>query len=137
MEKLALLAAALALLALTALAVRAYFLLKRIHQLVDQVGRLVDSDVASTVRALGDTARGAQQAVGKLDKGLASLANSLDRLDRLTVNLEPESLARTVLQPALAKTVAWLGGVRKGLASVRVRASKQKRVGEAAETETG
>jgi hypothetical protein len=137
MEKLALFAAAVALLALAALAIRAYLLVKRIHDLVDQVGRLVDSDVGSTVRAWGDTARGVQQAVGKLDDGFGSLATSLDRVDRLTERLEPESLARTVVQPAVAKIASWLVGLRKGLASARERPQREPRTTPGEETEAG
>ena len=137
MEKLALLAAAVALLALAAVAIRAYFLVKRIHQLTDQVGRLLESEVSSTIRALGDTARGAQAAVGKLDDGLGSLASSLDRVDRLTAKLEPESLARTVLHPTVARLAAWVGGLRKGLASSRARRRQEEKANEGEHTEAG
>lgn len=119
MQQIMLFAAAVALLALAALAIRAYFLVKRTHTLLDQVGRLVDTEVTEVVRTLGGAARGVEQAVGKLDKGLESLSSTLDRVDRVTHKLEPEYLAHTVAQPVLAKLAAWVGGVRKGLARVR------------------
>lgn len=119
MQQIMLFAAAVALLALAALAIRAYFLVKRTHTLLDQVGRLLDTEVAGTVRTLGGAARGVEQAVGKLDKGLESLSSTLDRVDRVTHKLEPDYLAHTVAQPVLAKLAAWVGGVRKGIARVR------------------
>lgn len=112
MQQIMLFAAAVALLALAALAIRAYFLVKRTHA-------LLDAEVADVVRTLGGVARGVEQAVGKLDKGLEALSSTLDRVDRVTQKLEPESLAHTVGRPALAKLAAWVGGVRKGFARVR------------------
>jgi hypothetical protein len=138
MQTFAWFAAAIALLALAALAVRLIMLVARVHALVDKVGGLVENDVASTVRAMGDTARGAQQAIGKLDKGLDSLATSLERVDRITQKLEPESLARTVMQPAVAKVTSWVAGLRRGLSSVLTRGKGQtKEGGEGTETEVG
>ena len=137
MEGLVQLAAAIALLALAALAIRVYVLVTRVHRLTDQVSRLVESDVAAAIRALGDTARGARHAIGKLDDGFASLAKSLQRIDRLTEKLEPESMAQTVLRPAVAKIGSWLAGVRRGLASVRTRRGRDAGAGEAGETEAG
>jgi len=112
MQQIMLFAAAVALLALAALAIRAYLLVKRTHE-------LLDAEVAEVVRTLGGAARGVEQAVGKLDKGLEALSSTLDRVDRVTQRLEPEYLAHTVAQPALAKIGAWLGGLRKGLARAR------------------
>jgi len=119
MQQIMLFAAAVALLALAALAVRAYFLVKRTHTLLDQVGGLLDTEVAEVVRRLGGAARGVEQAVGKLDKSLESLSSTLDRVDRVTHKLEPDYLAHTVAQPVLAKLAAWVGGLRRGLARVR------------------
>ena len=119
MQQIMLFAAAVALLALAALAIRAYFLVKRTHTLLDQVGKLLEAEVTDVVRTLGGAARGVEQAVGKLDKGLEALSSTLQRVDHVTQKLEPESLAHTVGRPALAKLAAWVGGLRKGLARVR------------------
>ena len=122
MQQVMLFAAAVALLALAALAIRAYLLVKRTHE-------LLDAEVADVIRTLGGAARGVEQAVGKLDKGLEALSSTLDRVDRVTQKLEPESLAHTVAQPALAKIAAWVGGIRKGLA--RARRDKKGEAGAA------
>jgi hypothetical protein len=137
MAELALLAAALAGLAVAALAIRAYYAVKGLHQLIERVGRVVESEVAGAVRTLGETARGVQQTVGKLDEGLQSLANTLDRVDRLSAKLEPESLARTVVTPAVAKLATWIGGLRKGLASARGGAAQDKSAPGPGEGEEG
>lgn len=130
MATVALMAATVAALVLAAVGIRTYFLLTRIQ-------KLVDSEVASTMRALGDTARGAQEALRKLDKGLTSLASSMERVDRLTEHLDPDSMARTMVKPVVAKIVSWISGVRKGLASVRRRKGAEKPIGEGEETEAG
>lgn len=137
MTTVALIAASLAALVLAALGIRAYCLVKRLHRLADQVGDLVDSDVGPTMRAWGDTARGARGAVEKLDGGLGSLASTLDRADRLTAHLEPDSMTRTVMQPVVAKIVSWVSGVRKGLGSVRKRPAETTGAAEGSDTETG
>lgn len=124
MSGFALFAVSLAALAAVAVAIRIFVLLGRVQQLVETVKRTVESDVTDTVRELGETARGVQKAVGKLDDGLGSLASSLDRVDRLTEKLEPDSVTRTVVQPAVAKIAAWIGGVRKGMSAARERKAK-------------
>ena len=58
METLALLAAMLAAAALTVVSVKAYLVMIRAQAVVDRLGRLVESELASTVRAWGETARG-------------------------------------------------------------------------------
>jgi hypothetical protein len=112
MEGLVLAAALVALLAAAGVAVRAYFLLKRIH-------RMVDSEIAPTVQALRDTLQEVRGTVGKLDKGVESLASMLERVDRVTEKLEPESMARAAARAPLKKLASWIGGVRRGLASIR------------------
>jgi len=126
MAELALLAAALAGVAVAALAIRGYYAVKGLHQLIDRLGQVVETEVAGAVRTLGETARGVQQTVGKLDDGLQSLANTLERVDRLSAKLEPESLARRVMTPAAAKLATWVGGLRKGLASARGDAAQEE-----------
>jgi len=121
MSSFALFAVSLAALAAVAVAIRIFVLVGRLQQLVETVKRTVESDVTDTVRELGETARGVQKAVGKLDDGLGSLASALDRVDRLTEKLEPDSVTRTVVQPAVAKIAAWIGGVRKGVSAARER----------------
>jgi hypothetical protein len=121
MSELVLLAAVVALLALAALAIRAYFLVRRAHQFLDQVGRLVEEEVRVTLGRLAETARGVEKTVGKLDEGLSSLASTLARVDRLGEKLEPESLARTIISPAVGKITSWIAGVRRGMRSVRAR----------------
>ena len=112
MNTLVLAAAFIALAAVTAVAVRAYLFVKRVHQLVDR-------DVSAVIQDLGETVQGARRAVGKLDDNLDSLASTLARIDRVTAALEPDSLARVVAQPALRKLATWLGGLRRGLAAAR------------------
>jgi len=137
MTTVALIAASLAGLVLAVVGIRVYFLVLRLHRLLDQVGESVASDVGPTMRALGDTARGAQGAVEKLEKGLTSLASTLDRADRLTAELEPDSMARRVMEPVVAKIVAWISGVRKGLGSVRKGRAGAAEAAEGSDTETG
>jgi len=112
MNTLVLAAAFIALVAVTAVAVRAYLLVKRLHDLVDR-------DVSAVIEDLGETVQGTRRAVGKVDDNLDSLASTLARVDRVTAALEPDSLARVVAQPALRKLATWLGGLRRGLATAR------------------
>ena len=118
MSSLALFALTLAALAAVAVGIRIFVLVGRLQQLLETVKRTVESDVTDTVRELGE------KAVGKLDDGLGSLASSLDRVDRLTEKLEPDSVTRTVVQPAVAKIAAWIGGVRKGMSAARERKAR-------------
>jgi hypothetical protein len=136
MAELALLAATLAALAVTAVAIRAYLAMGRLHRLVEQVGK-VEAELAQTIEAWGQTARGVQQAVGNLDDGLKSLAKTLERVDRLTERLEPESVARTVVAPMVAKMAAWVSGLRKGLASARGGKGQEKVQPELSDGEEG
>jgi uncharacterized protein YoxC len=110
MDKLVLLAALVALIALTVAVIRLCALIKRLH-------RLVDCEVSATVRDMGETVQGIRRTVGKLDDGLDSLNSTLARVDRMTATVAPESLARSVAQPALRKVASWLGGLRRGLAA--------------------
>ncbi len=137
MTTVALIAASIAALVLAAVGVRVYSLVKRLHQLADQVGDVIESSVGPAVKAVGDTARGAQSAVGKLDDGMESLANALGRVDRLTAHMEADSVARTVVQPIVGKLLAWVSGLRKGMKSARGERGEKTEAGEGAETEAG
>jgi len=137
METLALLAATLAAVALIVVSVKAYFLMIRAQAVVDRLGRLVDSELTPTVRAWEETARGVQNAARKLDEGLGSLARTLGRVDRMSEKLEPEVVTLSVIQPAMAKVVSWLGGVRKGLGDVVGHRPRAKGTAEGVETEVG
>ena len=137
METLALLAATLAAVALIVVSVKAYFLMIRAQAVVDRLGRLVDSELTPTVRAWEETARGVQNAARKLDEGLGSLARTLARVDRMSEKLEPEVVTLSVIQPAMAKVVSWLGGVRKGLGEVVGHRPRAKGTAEGVETEVG
>ncbi len=137
MQTVALIAASLAALVLAVVGIRLYFVVKRLHEVLDRVDQLVASEATTTVRALGDTARGAQAAVAKLEDGLAALASTLARVDRLSANLEPDSMARAVAQPIVGKVVAWISGLRKGLGSVRKKGAPPDETAEGAETEAG
>jgi hypothetical protein len=116
MSSVALIAITLAALAVAALAVRTYVLVRRAHEVVDRVAEVVDTDIAGTAQAWRETARGVQQAAGKLERGLSSLASTADRLDRLAAKLDQEPLARLLVAPTLSKLSAWVAGVRRGLA---------------------
>ena len=137
METLALLAAMLAAAALTVVSVKAYLVMIRAQAVVDRLGRLVESELAPTVRAWGETARGVQDAARKLDKGLGSLERTLGRVDRISEKLEPEVVTLSVIQPAVTKVVSWLGGVRKGLGEVVGHRPRAKETAEGVETEVG
>ncbi|MCJ7750190.1 MAG: hypothetical protein MUQ65_03705 [Armatimonadetes bacterium] len=137
METLALLAATLAATALIVVSVKAYLLMIRAQAVVDGLGRLVESELTPTVRAWGETARGVQDAARKLDEGLGSLARTLGRVDRISERLEPEVVTLSVIQPAVAKVVSWLGGVRKGLGDVVGHRPRAKGTAEGVETEVG
>ena len=137
METLVLLAAMLAAAALIVVSVKAYFLMVRAQAVVDDLGRLVESELTPTVRAWGETARGVQEATRKLDEGLGSLARTLGRVDRISEKLEPEVVTFSVIQPVLTKVVSWLGGVRKGLGEVVGHRPRAKGTAEGVETEVG
>jgi hypothetical protein len=137
METLVLLAAMLAAAALIVVSVKAYFLMVRAQAVVDDLGRLVESELTSTVRAWGETARGVQDATRKLDEGLGSLARTLGRVDRISEKLEPEVVTFSVIQPVVTKVVSWLGGVRKGLGEVVGHRPRAKGTAEGVETEVG
>ena len=126
METLALVAAFLAAIALLALAIRGYYLVKRLHQLVDSLDRTVENEVNPAVRGWREAADGIKQAAGKLESGAASLATTLDRVDRLTERLEPDSLLRTMMGPAIMKLASWVAGFRKGMASVRAPKAEEQ-----------
>jgi len=132
-----LLAATLAAVALIVVSVKAYFVMIRAQAVVDRLGRLVDSELTPTVRAWEETARGVQNAARKLDEGLGSLARTLGRVDRMSEKLEPEVVTLSVIQPAMAKVVSWLGGVRKGLGEVVGHRPRAKGTAEGVETEVG
>jgi hypothetical protein len=137
METLVLLAAMLAAAALIVVSVKAYFLMVRAQAVVDDLGRLVESELTPTVRAWGETARGVQDATRKLDEGLGSLARTLGRVDRISEKLEPEVVTFSVIQPVVTKVVSWLGGVRKGLGEVVGHRPRAKGTAEGVETEVG
>jgi len=135
MEKVALLAATLAAVALILVMVKVYVLVVRATAVVEKAGRLLDAEIAEAARGWGAAARGVQKAVGKLDQGLESLSVTIARVDRVAERLEPEALTLSVLQPALAKVGSWLGGVRKGLSGVA--SHRGRAAGEGVETEVG
>jgi hypothetical protein len=118
MQTVALTAATLTALVFIAVGIRALFLQSRIARLVDQAGRLLDSEVTPAVRAWREAAEGVRTAATTLDSGCGSLASALDRVDRLTEKLEPDSLMRTMVGPAIVKIASWVAGFRKGIASV-------------------
>ena len=117
MQTVALVAATVVALIFSAVGIRALLLQARIGRLLDQVGRMLESDVRPTIEALGGVAQGARKAVGKVDDGLTSVANTLARVDRMTARLEPDSVARNVVEPLVTKILAWITGGRKGAAS--------------------
>ena len=137
METLALLAAALAGAALIVVSVKAYLLMIRAQDVVDRLGRLVEGELTSAMRAWDETARGVENAARKLAEGLGSLARTLGRVDRVTERFEPEVLALSVIRPAAERVASWLGGVRKGLGEVVGHRHKGKGAGEGVETEVG
>ena len=118
METLLVVAAFLAAVAVLALALRAYYFVRRLHQVVDSLGRTVEQELNPAVRAWREAAEGVRKAATTLDSGCASIASALDRVDRLTERLEPDSLMRTMVGPAIAKIASWVSGFRKGIASV-------------------
>jgi len=114
----AIVTACLAAVAVLALAIRSCYLVKRLHQLVDSLSRSVEEELNPAVRSWREAADGVKHAAGKLDSGAASLASTLDRLDHFTEKLEPDSLLRTMMGPAILKLASWVAGFRKGMASV-------------------
>lgn len=111
MTEVALAAGALAALAVIALVVRAFFLVKRVQSVWQQVQRTVESELAPSLRAWGEAAQGVQQAARKLDGVLAGLDSIVQRLDRLSQRLDSGLL----MGAAVTKVTAWLAGVRRGL----------------------
>jgi len=108
-------------LAVLAAAVSWLFLVRRLRQLADQIGHAVQAEARQAFLSWKAAADAVQRSAGKLDQGLESLARTLDRADRVTERLEPESLTHTVVAPLLVKIGAWLGGFRKGLGSAHRR----------------
>jgi len=135
METAAVVAATLAVLALIGLAVKAYLVLVRAQAALDRFSRLLDEEVAPTMRGWAEAARGVQRAAGKLENGLALLGSSLGRVERLSEKLEPHVLTVAALQPAIARVSAWLSGMRKGLAEGGEARPKGQAVAEGVETE--
>lgn len=107
----------LAALAVMVLAIRWFFLIRRLHRLADQVSTAVAAELSEAVRAWRVAAESVQRSAGKLDQGLNCLARTLDRFDRMTENLETGSFARTLMAPTVLKVAAWLGGLQRGLSS--------------------
>ena len=137
MSTVALIAASLAALVLAVVGIKVYVLLTRVHRLLDQVGRILESDVRPTIEALGGVAQGARRAVGKVDDGLTSVANALERVDRLTGRLEPDSVARGVVEPLVAKILAWITRGQKGAASAGKPGASETSVEQGEEPEAG
>jgi len=137
MVALALIAAVIAAAAVTVVCIRTYLFLDRAQAALDRLNALVATDASVAVHAWAEAARGVQRAAGKLEDGLGSLNACLGRVDRVTEKLEPDLLAVSVIQPAIAKLSAWLGGVRKGLSDIRGHRPKAKPAGESIETEVG
>lgn len=123
-------------LAVVVVSVRLYLVAVRAQAAVERMRRLAEVELSETIRAWGEAARGVERAAGKLEEGMGKLASTLHRVDRVAERIEPDLLALSALQPALAKVGAWLGGVRKGLATVAGQRSKG-RTGEGVETEAG
>lgn len=117
MSTVALIAASLAALVLAVVGIKVYVLLTRVHRLMDQLGRILESDVRPTIEALGGVAQGARKAVGKVDDGLTAVASTLERVDRVTGQLEPDSVARGLLEPLVARILAWITRGQRGAAS--------------------
>ena len=115
MEQLALLGAFVAAIAIAALAIRAYYLIKRVHAIVDSV----EKEIAPITRGANEIVQTVKGAADKLDAGAASVAKALERVDHLTERLEPESWPRTLVGSTLGRLKSWVAGFRKGVASVR------------------
>jgi len=126
MEKLAVFVAILTALAVLVLAIRSYYLVKRLHKLADQIGSTAEVELKQAVGAWRDAAQEVQRAAGKLDDGFGSLASTLKRIDRVTERLESGSLVQTVVAPAVLKIASWLDGVRKGMASVHGQKAEER-----------
>ncbi len=115
MTSFALLAVGVAGLAVAVVAVRAWLGLARLERAL----RSLEAHAEATAREWQEAARGVRRVAGKLEGGVESLANTLERVDRMTAAVEPQSLARTVVAPAAERLGAWLAGLRKGLAGLR------------------
>ena len=61
----------------------------------------------------------------------------MHRIDRVTEKLEPDLLAVSVIQPAIARVSSWVSGMRKGLSEIRAPRPRGRAVGESIETEVG
>jgi hypothetical protein len=112
----------LAALAVMVLAIRWFFLIRRLHRLADQVSTTVAPELTEAVRGWRAAAESVQRSAAKLDQGLSCLAKTLGRVDRMTENLETGSLARTLIAPTVLKVAAWLGGLQRGLSSAHKEA---------------
>ncbi len=115
---------------------RLYLLAIRAQATIERIHRVVEVELAETIRAWGQAAQGVERAAGKIEEGVGRLSTTLSRIDRVAARLEPELLGLAALQPALAKVGSWLGGMRRGLAGATGQRSKAK-TGEGVETEAG
>jgi len=104
-------------LAIMVLAIRWFFLVRRLHRLADEISCVIGAEVSDAVHAWRGAAESVQRSAGKLDQGIDALGRTLGRLDRMTEGLESGSLTRTLVGPTVLKIAAWLGGLQKGLAS--------------------
>lgn len=112
MSTVALILAALAALAVIVLVIRMMFLIRRVQQVWDRLGRTIESDLSPGIRAWGEVAQGVRKAAGKLDDDLTSLGRTLQRAEQLSEKLDTGLLFGSTA----SKLSSWLAGVRRGLA---------------------
>ena len=137
MAEVALVAATVAAVALVIVCVRAYLLLVQAELALRRLDKLVDADLRTAVHSVAQAAQGVQRAAGKLEEGIEPLNACLCRADRVSERFEPDLLAVSMIQPAIARMTSWLDGVRKGLSEMHGRRHRRPPPGGGIDTEAG
>lgn len=104
----ALVAAIVAAAAVAAFSVRAFLLARRLHELSDEISRVLNSEVRRALAQVEETARGLQQTSGKIDEALVPLEHTLHWAGVLASTLAGRA------SPALGV----LGGVGRALGGI-------------------
>ncbi len=105
----------LAALGVTAASVRLFLLAGRWERLSDRMYRTLEEEVQPVLAEVEQTARRAQDTLGKMDATLIPFANTVRRIEKWTAAIATETLVASALGPALGKVTTWISGLRRGV----------------------
>ena len=109
---LALVGAVVATVAVTAASVRAFLLARRLHQLSDQLSHMLQYEVHEVLAEVAETARGLQQASGKIGAAVQPLDHVIRKVDRWA-GVAAEALLASAVSPTLGRVAGALGGLKR------------------------